>query len=323
MKVNKETFFKKTENFNNVPFSQSTGYFDLKFSHKNNYAFFLNEQLSPSIGCYAREIKIPVVGGRFLHIESICYDHFESEKLIVFLEQLINYDYKIINIVDDNIYSPILEIAFRTAEFRRPIGQFGTSLSILINLNNELNYSRSWKRNIKIAKKNGDFTCKNIINFDEKIIDEIAVLFKENSQIKKLSYCYSKHDLFNIMKDPKWKLFVAQINNKIVAARVIYTNDKIAYDFTTANGHKSREIRGVTHALVDYIFDFLKKNDFNYFDFSRLPISRKGAEGVSEFKLGSRGDIIKYNGEWIYTKKSILRWVIYLMNKFVRKKYEY
>ena len=258
-----------------------------------------------------------------IYIESICYNTIEVKNLLKFLKQLVEYGYKVINIIDDNIYSPASEIAFRKAEFRKPLGQFGTNLSIVINLNKEFSYSRLWKRNIKSAQKIDDFICKNIVDFSEQTIDKIVLLFKENSEMKNLSYFYSKSDLMNVLNDEKYKLFVALLNDEIIAARVIYTNGKLAYDFSTANGRKSREVKGVTNALMDYIFCFLKDNDFDYFDFSRLPIARKGAEGVCDFKLGSKGDIVKYNGEWLYTKKGIFRWGIYFINKFIRKKYEY
>jgi len=323
MKVNRDTFFKNIQNFEHAPFTQSRGYFDSKFSNKKNYVFFLNEESDPNFGCYGHRIKIPIVGGYMVYIESICYNNIEEKSLLEFLKQLVDYDYKVINIIDDNIYLPAAEIAFRKAGFRKPFGQFGTNLSIVINLNNEFNYSRDWKRNIKIANKYDNFLCKNIIDFSDQTINEIALLFKENSETKNLSYCYSKSDLMNVLNDKKYKLFVAQINDEIIAARIIYTNGKLAHDFSTANGRKSRKVRGVTNALMDYIFCFLKENNFKYFDFSRLPIARKGAEGVSEFKLGSRGDIVKYNGEWLYTKKGIFRWGIYFINKFIRKKYEY
>ena len=323
MKVNRDTFFKNIQNFEHAPFTQSRGYFDSKFSNKKNYVFFLNEESDPNFGCYGHRIKIPIVGGYMVYIESICYNSIEEKSLLEFLKQLVDYDYKVINIIDDNIYLPAAEIAFRKAGFRKPFGQFGTNLSIVINLNNEFNYSRLWKRNIKAAQKNDGFNCMQITDYNEETIDKIVLLFKENSEMKNLSYYYSKSDLMHVLNDKKYKLFVAKLNNEIIAARVIYVNSKFAYDFSTANGRKSREVKGVTNALVDYIFCFLKKINFEYFDFSRLPIARKGAEGVCEFKLGSRGDIVKYNGEWLYAKKGIFRWGIYFINKFIRKKYEY
>jgi hypothetical protein len=71
---------------------------------------------------------------------------------------------------------------------------------------------------------------------------------------------------------------------------------------------------------MQFIFDILKEKDISYFDFSRIPVGRKGANGVYEFKNASRGDIVQYNGEWVFFKNKKLRHLYYLYNFFVNKK---
>lgn len=150
MRVDKDTFFTKTKFFLDIPLYQSEGYFLSKQSSKVKFDFFIDDVENPSIGCFGRKVKIPVLGGYVLYIDSLCYNTFDQKRITAFLLSIINEsEYKIIDISDDNIYMPTTERAYRMAGFRRPLGQFGTNLTIVVDLNQEIKYKTDWKQNIK------------------------------------------------------------------------------------------------------------------------------------------------------------------------------
>jgi len=322
MIVNELDFFRLTSEFTDIPLYQSVGYFRMKDKANCNKVFIIDDIDEPKVACWGRVKKLPIVGTTFLQISSLCYNSAEEKDIVLFLQELALLNYDIIEITDDNLYSTSNERAFRCAGFRRPIGQFGTSLTVMVNLLDCITYARSFRRNIKIALKGG-VKVEFIDKPDDEILSKISQLFIENSSSKNLSYHYTKHDLTSMLSDGNFKLFIASNNDHIIAARVIFLNKDKAMDVCTANGIKSRELRGVTQALIDGIFDYLQTNSIKTFDFSRIPIGRKGAEGVCEFKNGVNGDLAQFNGVWMLTKRNIYRQGMYMLNKYVIKKYEY
>lgn len=323
MRVNKDDFFSKISNFAHIPIHQSRGYFNMKYQDKKEYYFYLDKNDNPTVGCYGLKIKIPFIGS-VLFINSISFKTNEDDKLSELLEY-IKHDEKwaIVDITDDNLYTPVNEKIFRECGFRRPIGQWGSNLTIMVGLENILPFDNNWKKNIKAAQKNEKLNFERVEKRTEDMIEQISILFKENSMNKHLSYSYTRQDLEHLLNDEKNSLYIVSIDDKIVAARIVFVNMNDSIDFCTANGKASREIRGVTQYLCSNIFEDLRQRGVLSFDFSRTPIGRKGAEGVCLFKSGSRGVLTQYNGHWQYVKKGYYRHLMYLINKLLRKKYEY
>lgn len=319
MKVDSEQFFSLTRNFPDLSFHQSEGSYLQKKSGKE--VFFVNNQASPTVGCFGTVYKS--IGIKILRINSLCYNNPTENDLVDFLKSLCPL-YDIIDLNDENAYNPYIEKSFRLAGYRKPLGQFRTDLTIIVYFDDVLKYDRSWKHNIKSANAIPDISCEEITELTDEVIDSVARLFKENSIQKKLSYSYTEKDLTAWMSDSKFHLYVVRLNDEIIAARIVMANGIKSYDVATANGAKTRNVRGVTHYLVDNIFNNLKEKGIKSFDFSCLPIGRKGAEGVCEFKQGIKsGRLVQYNGPWIYTKHNYQRWILYFINKHIRKVYEY
>ena len=319
MIISSEKFFSLTENFTNLSFQQSEGF----YLHKKNgkEIFFVNNQTNPTVGCFGTVYKS--IGVQILRINTLCYNNPNDNELVDFLRSLcISCD--IVDINDENAYSPYIEKSFRLAGYRKPLGQFRTDLTIIVYFDEELKYDRLWKRNIKSASAISDISFEEITELTETIIDSVSRLFKENSIQKQLSYTYTKKDLTAWMSDSKFHLFVVRLNNEIIAARIVMVNSEKSYDVATANGEKTRNLRGVTHFLLHNIFNNLKEKGIKSFDFSCIPLGRKGAEGVCEFKQGVKSaKLVQYNGPWIYTKHNYQRWLMYFINKYIRKAYEY
>lgn len=321
MIVNKDDFFTIVKTFDINPFYNARGYFEKKECQYPEVHFWLNDKENAKIGCWLISKRIPILNLQVAYINSFSLNNPSVKEQIAFFLELKNA-YDIVCLVDDNPYSIEMEVALRKVGFRKPLSQFGTNLTIVLNLTKELKYNRNWNRNVANRDENLVFSLAEENDY-AGLLAKVSQVSKENMKIKHLSYFYSQQDLSILLADKSFKLFIASYSNVVIAARVVYIHHKFAYDVLAANGEKTREIRGVTNAFMDYIFKHLKDNAVESFDFSRLPLGRKGAEGVCEFKEGSKGDYCLYNGEWIATKKNWYRLLVYLFFKFIKRKYEY
>ena len=321
MKVSKETFFLKTAVFKDVPLFQAEGFFAEDKYSERKFAFYINDLEAPTIGCWGRIYCLGNI--KMLRVKSLCYNTPNDDDVGIFLKEMRD-NYSIVDIKDENLYRAELERVFRKSGYRRPIGQFGTNLTLIVNLHEIINYDRRWRRNIRIAKEQEGIAFSMISQPTHEQIDTVSALFKQNSKHKKLAYCYTSRDLERWMSDPKFRLFVITLSGEIIAARIIMINGRKSYDVATANGDKARNVRGCTQYLVYEIFNYLQNEKVGTFDFSCIPIGRKGAEGVCEFKEGvTSATLVQYNGDWQFTRKNWQRWLVYFINKYIRQAYEY
>ena len=281
----------------------------------------MDNEDKPTVGCWGKLYKFAKI--KFLHIQSLCYNAPKHESIGKLLDEM-RVDFPIVNIKDENLYQADLEKIFRLNGYRRPIGQFGTNLTIIVNIDEPIAYNRMWKRNIKSAKETVGLSFEELKQPTDEQLNEITKLFEENSKQKKLSYCYTYTDLKRWLSDEKFHLFVVKLEKQILAARIIMVNGLKSVDVATANGKNARLIKGSTQFLVNGIFETLHNEGVQTFDFNCIPIGRKGAEGVCEFKEGvASGKLMQYNGDWLATRKNWHRWFVYFINKFIRKAYEY
>lgn len=321
MRVNKDLFFEKTAAFLDIPLYQAKGSFSDKADNDKAFAFYLDDTDNPVVGCWGRIYKFASI--EMLQIKSLCYNTPKDETIGKLLVEM-RSDFPIVNIKDENLYRPELEKTFRLSGYRRPIGQFGTNLTIIVDTSEPITYNRMWKRNIRSAKEQCEVTFSELNPPTAKQLDEIISLFEENSKQKHLSYCHTRSDLERWLSDEKFRLFVVKYVDEIIAARIIMVNGTKSADVATANGDKARSVKGSTQYLVDSIFETLRNEGVQTFDFSCLPIGRMGAEGVCEFKGGvTSGRLVQYNGDWLATRKNWQRWMVWFINKYIRKVYEY
>jgi len=213
------------------------------------------------------------------------------KQLHKFLDKIKNLSYKGIFINSSIEYSTVFEIACRKANFKRPIGQVGTSLTILVNLN-DFNPDRNWKRNFKKA---------------------------ENAKTKNLGYALKAEEINCLVNVENIFTCFLYKDGVPIASRVISVEKNISYDIYACNSLESRN-NGATHFLMQNIFEHLKEIGVKYFDFSRIPVGKKGANGVYDFKNSTRGDVVQYNGEWVYFKNMKLRHLYYIYNLLINKK---
>ena len=304
-------FISISKGFINKPFKVTNAWVEYQKAKGSKVLFFVDSIAQPQILCWSKIKKVKFIG-EVLEVHGPIYkENVTTKQLYKFLNDFKDLPYKGVFINLNTVYNVELEVAFRKAEFKRPIGQSSSNLTIIVN-NDKFNPNRSWKRNIKKAQKE-NFSCKfkQSLSVDDCLI--IESLHTENAKTKGLGYLLEAEEIMVLTKQTNIYTCFLYKDEKPIAARIISVEENISYDIFACNSIESR-FKGATQYIMQFIFDFLKEKDISYFDFSRIPVGRKGAIGVYEFKNASRGDIFQYNGEWVFFKNKKLRHLYYLYN---------
>lgn len=305
------------EKFVDKPFEVTNAWVRYQKEKGNKVLFFVDSKVQPQILCWARVKKIKFIG-KVIDVKGPIYnDRVTDKQLYKFLCKVKGLPYNGVFLNLDTEYSVVFEEACRKAMFKRPIGQTNTSLTIIVNTF-AFNPDRGWKRNMKKAI-GVDFSFEvkqNISIEDAKVIE---TLHAENNKIKKLNYSLIAGQIYILAQENNIKVCFLYKNNVPVAARIISVEESISYDVYACNSIESRN-DGASQYLMQKIFEYLRDNGVNYFDFSRIPLGKKGAKGVYDFKKSTRGKVVQYNGEWVYFKNKKLRHLYYLYNLMINKK---
>lgn len=316
-KITKEEYNKILENFKNKPFELSCAYIDYQAAKGNDIFFLTDSETQPMILCWAKVKKIKFFGS-FLDVQGpIFHENTSFKQLIKFFKAFQIFQYKGVFINSNLEYTVLFEESIRNADFKRPIGQSSTNLSIKIDTTN-LNTGRNWKRNLKKAS-NVNFQVKTKEFISKYDCDIIEKLHAENSKLKKLNYQLKSNEIIKLCQGSNIKVFFLELNNTPIAARIISVEQDISYDIFACNSLESRN-NGATQYLMQNIFDFLSNLNIKYFDFSRIPVGNKVAQGVYEFKKSTRAETIQYNGEWVFFKNRKYRYIFFLYNLIFNKK---
>lgn len=310
-------FSKIACDFNNKPYNLTNAWIEYLKSENKDILFFVNSLLQPKILCLAIILKRRLLGNT-LKIEGLIYKEDVTHKqLYKFMEGLKTLPYKGIYLNPNTEYNTIFEIAARKAMFKRPFGQSSINLTILVYPKESIS-NRNWKRNLKKANnENLEFKIKTKLSFSE--CKTIALLHAENANFKNLTYSLKAKQV-DILVNHNKNIFACLVykNKNPLAARIISIDDYVSFDIFACNSLESRK-NGSNQYLLQNIFDYLKDHNIEYFDFSRIPIGRKGANGIYEFKKSTGGKVIQYNGEWIYFKIMFFRYFYFFYRVLISK----
>ena len=132
-------------------------------------------------------------------------ENVTTKQLYKFLNDFKDLPYKGVFINLNTVYNVELEVAFRKAKFKRPIGQSSSNLTIIVN-NDKFNPNNRWKRKIKIAQKE-NFSCKfkQSLSVDDCLI--IESLHAENAKTKGLGYLLQAEEIMILTKQTNIMLF--------------------------------------------------------------------------------------------------------------------
>lgn len=317
IEISSSQFSQFSENFKNKPFEVTPAYIDYKNTTNNDCLFFTDSVSQPMVLCWARVKKIKFIG-LVLSIEGpIFTQELTQKQLCKFFKNITNLPFMGFFINSTSTYSVLFEEAIRNANFKRPIGQSSTNLTIVVDTF-DFNPDSNWRRNLKkAAKVNYKFEVQQELSIEDCFI--VEKLHKENSEIKKLSFQLNATEIHELCKGDNIEVCFLKLESEYIAARIISIEENISYDIFACNSLASRS-DGATQFLMQNIFEYLAGKNIQYFDFSRIPIGRKGAQGVYDFKRSTKGKVVQYNSEWVYLKNKKLRHFYYLYNLIINKK---
>lgn len=316
-------FFELQKNFEKVPFSQSKGWFDYLTSQQKQLVCFVDNQETPRIACWGVEERLPVTGSKLLRFEGEAYaSDVKEDEFRNFFSNLRDQQYVAVEVNSNNSYSVEYEVGIRRSGFMRPLGSFACPLTIDVPLQLDLQFNRNWKRNVKnAAQKNLAF--KEVKHPTIDTANEFVALFSELADFKGLGYRLSPESLLQLMHSEDMRIFVvSDADGNPLAARIIHVRDKWSSDVLAANSMKAREC-GAIYLLMTNIFETLKSEGFESFDFGRIPPSNHATDSVYLFKNAVRGLKIQYNGEWALYKSKRTELLIFLYKYFKVKKQRY
>lgn len=319
---NPKDFFELQSSIPRIPFTQSKGWHDYLNFRGDKIRYFVNDPSDVKIAVWGKEKIISLFKMKFFIVEGeSMLSNLEETYISSFYNSFKLCGYNAILINSNNQYFVDYEIGLRRAGFIRPLGFFSCPLTIIVKPQGTITYNRNWKRNFKKSiAANLKFIEINLPS--RKEIEVFVSMFKEMSSLKGLSYDLSVEPLKELLADPKMRLFVVNQNQKPIAARIIYFNEKFAEDVYAANSLDARN-NGASYFIMQNIFEVLNNEGIEEFDFGRIPPSDHATDNVYVFKKASGGDPIQYNGEWVYfkSKPTEVLFTLYQLFKLKRQRY--
>jgi len=316
-----QLFFSIQSKISKIPFNQSFAWYN--YLGCENITFFYDDDINPSLCFWGRERRIPFTNKLFLDIQGEAYSESLSDSQFTKLySSLINLNYSAIEINSNNQYHIEYEIGIRRAGFKRPIGLFSCPLTIYVNFNEEFNFDRNWKRNLRKAI-DSELIFDELESVSDEEIHKIVYIFKEMSELKKLRYLLNFDSVKKLVKSDNIRTFIVKKSQgSILSARIIFDLNGYAYDVFAANSIQAREC-GASYFIMDSIFNLLKSENKVLFDFGRIPPSKTASDSVYLFKNATRGKRIQYNGEWVFYKNQLLELIIFIYKMFRLKLQRY
>ncbi|MDN3641644.1 hypothetical protein QWY87_02955 [Lutimonas halocynthiae] len=315
-------FFKIQQTFTKIPYQQSHGWYNYVLQLNKEILFFVDSLENTQIAFWGVLNKVPIIRGKIFTIQGECFDSCISEKKIESCySHLKNLGYLGVEIFSDNKYNIIFEIGLKLAGFRRPLGSFNSNLSIEIDLNKKIQYDNNWKGNIRKGFKN-ELNAFEITDFSTNNLSQIIMLIAKMADSKKLKHHNTK-SLESLVLSNDYRTFMA-ISPEFgpISVVIIHTNKPYSTFVIAANSPEAKTRFG-SHFLVDYVVNCLKSENFEFFDLCRIPVSNSEKNGIYNFKKGTRGKKIQYNGEFSYFNLIIIELLIMAYRILVNKKSRY
>ena len=323
MKINKNLFFEIQSNFIDIPFNQTEEWLLSNYGKSlNQIVYFVDNINNPKICCWGIVFNRKLIGEHLIIDGECLISDVSIKQLKVFYEELINLGFSIIDISSIHFYNVNYEVGIRRSGFIRPLGFSLSPLTILLKLQNDFKFHRNWRRNVKKAIAE-NISYKYIINPSKQDTRNFIELFNKLKERKNLGYKLKIEDVMKLLNSEKYKLFFAF--NKLgspIAGRIIYDYNKKAYDLYAANS-KEALLLGAVYYLQEEIFNFLRDNNIEDFDYGRIPPGKDEMDSIYVAKSYSNGTPISYNGQWQYSKFKILTFIICFNNFYKNKRKRY
>jgi hypothetical protein len=316
MVTEQNVFFNIQRKMSYIPFSQSKGWHDFRLCKKGSRAvYFIDDIENPNICAWGLVRQVPLFG-KIVQIGGESYNNTLSKLQIKgFYEQIASYSkhhYMMIHISNTDVYDVNYEIGIRQAGFIRPLTAMDCPLSIIIDLPT-WKASSKWKYQVKEAqKKNLNFMY--IDNPDRTQIKTACATYAEMTHEKGMTNRLDINDLQILLSDEHFKLFIVSTSDKRpVAFCIAYIYNKTAYYLIATTSIIAKKINGCSRFMVNSLFEWLKNNEVEHFDFGRIGPGKRSSNSVYEFKSYAGGTTVSYNGEWVFANSKLSETLFSLM----------
>lgn len=309
MIVSRKDFFIAQSKLDNIPFNQTSEWFEKSAFQEDDALFFIDDLSNPQIGCWGILYNRRFIGKHLIISGESYKNNITSHHIRDFYLQINATDFSIIEITSLQFYEAKYEIGIRRAGFLRPMIANLSSLTICISTIEARKTHKTWNRNIRLANEAKlKFKCvENPTLNDMKIFCEI---FQELKMEKKLDYNLNSNLLHKLFVNDKFKLFfIYDLNDRPISGRIIYVRDKFAYDVHAANSVNSRNT-GSAYFIIDEILVYLKDKDYRIFDYGMISPCNSDMDDVYRAKSYSGGNVKLYNGQWVKYKNKFIEYFL-------------
>lgn len=316
------SFFKIQSKFKHIPFSQSEGWYNYIKAQGREIAFFADHIPDTNVMCWGILQSVPLTGKKILQIEGDVFSEVTEHNIRAFYSWFKDSPYVGIEIDNNHHYTTEFEVGVRRAGFLRPIGSCSCPLTIEVDLTAEINFNREWKKSLKAAV-NQNLHFKEITTPTSDDINSFVVLFDEMARIKNMIFRISYNSVSELLNSDDFRFFMVYDDKGIpLSGHIAYVKDDFAYAVFAGNSMLSRKC-GAAHFLYKELLNLLKLEEIKIFDHGHIPPSDKRTDGVYQFKKGTGGNKVQYNGEYTYYKFRIVELAVFFYKCFKLKKQRY
>lgn len=320
--VDKDTFFQLTEKFQEVPLTQSAGWYAMNSCyHPEKIIFMINDVENPRIGCFGHVKKMGFI--KMLLIEGERYvdsDAMKTPTIRNFYSGILALGYDMVEVRSGAPYSFEYETAMRQVGFLRPVGQFSLPSTKIIDLTRSIEYNQNWKRNLKKASE-FELTFEAIDQITQKDVEDFISINRSMTERKDLSFHYDLKQIYALCTSKDFQLLFVSSAKKRIACMIIFKSKKFA-SLLYAASSKEALISSASFFMYNQLFTYLSNQGIREFGMEKLLPSTDNVNNVFLFKNGVKGTHIQLNGEWSWYKKSIYRSSMYFVKKYIMKKRE-
>lgn len=320
MTVNKDVFFECQIKLERIAFTQTQEWFySCGYDKFKQVDFFIDAECNTKIACWG-VVTTSRLLRRKLIINGVSSNKNITEKEYKnFFKYILKQGYDMIDISDIDEYDINFEVGIRRAGFTRPFGLNLCPLSIIVDIaEKKYSFHRNWKRQAKKSKDAGnEFVV--IHNPSMEDCEKFVTLFQSLKNRKSLGFNLSKHELAELFKSKKYKLFF--IRNSVgreLCGRIEFLHNGLVYDVYAANSDEALACGAVYH-IQEEIFNSCSDMGGVFFDYGRVSPSADHMDNIYVSKSYSGGRVIQYNGQWHYAS-SKLKDSLYFFYRFgIRK----
>jgi hypothetical protein len=314
MVTEKDVFFNIQQKMASIPFCQSVGWHDFRLTIRGSCAvYFVDDIKNPSICAWGLVRNIPLIG-KIIQVNGESYNQMPSKVQIKeFYEQIALYSkhhYLAVHVSSIGLYDVNYEIGIRQAGFVRPLIIMDCPLSTIIDLQT-WKPSSKWRYQVKEAQKQ-NLSFVYIENPTEKHAELVYAMYKEMTHEKGMRNKLESNSLQILLSNNNFKLFmISTCDGQPIAACIVYVHEKKCYYPIAATFNAAKRINGSSRFMVNSLFEWLKIKGVEFFDFGRIGPGKRSSNSVYEFKSYAGGDVVSYNGEWVFSNNIVLESILY------------